>query len=248
MGLSRVTARLPPNRKQVRSTNTCRSNTGTESTITKHPRHLEVCAWVTGSHFNLGLRIRVTGNRSSDYWDKPAQASLTRLDGIRQRINTLPKSFKVRSKRLELPPSPPTRCHTTLLSIDRIRNRPQEVKRTNNVRRGSQRQFFPCFPFKFLMPTFHVLPARRTHGVAWGYIVQHPLSPLGAFQVKYQEASVISGGDTIQGISGRRVDDVHSNGVTRSYLHFLLEPPTCGNGIPLQRSFFKEVRLDKHFT
>src|ERR1700753_401887 len=66
--------------------------------------------------------------------------------------------------------------------------------------------------------------------------------------MEYQKASVISGGYTIQGICGWGINDVQTEGTARSYLHFLLEPPTSGNGVCLQGGFFEEIRLDKNFT
>jgi len=58
----------------------------------------------------------------------------------------------------------------------------------------------------------------------------------------------MSGGDAVQDVSRWRVDDVQSEGITRCGLHFLFEPPSCGNGICLQRSLLEELRLNKHFT
>ena len=58
----------------------------------------------------------------------------------------------------------------------------------------------------------------------------------------------MSGGDTVQDVSRWRVDDVHSKGITRCDLHFLFEPPSCGNGVCLQRGLLDEFRLNKRFT
>ena len=133
VGPSRVTTRSPSNRKQVCSTNARKSDTGTEAMESEHSNHPEARQPTS----SLGQYIWGAMNELSDFQDNRMQVSLTRLDRIRQRVNTLFENLEVRPVRLELPPSFPTRSHVAFPSIDPIRDRPQEVKRANNARRGS---------------------------------------------------------------------------------------------------------------
>lgn len=68
-------------------------------------------------------RIWGTRNKFNSCREELHRFWLTNLDGIRQRIDTLPENLEVGPVRLELPPPPPTRVHTTFPTLDRIHDR-----------------------------------------------------------------------------------------------------------------------------